>query len=418
MEIKINSVRDLDLAGKRVLFRPDINATIDRETRKIISDTRLRANAETLKYMLDQGAKVAIIAHQGDALDYENLQPLEEHAEKLSEFTGYRVTYIDDVCGPAALAAVMALREGEAVILGNLRYLGEELSTFDSYVRLTAERMRDVWHIRKLAPLFDVYVNDAFSAAHRRAPSMVGFQQFMPSAAGFQFFTEYEVLTRVLHGAEHPSMFVLGGAKISDAFGMMEPVLKNGTADKLLITGVTGVVMHLAKGKTFGEKQMKFLKEKNLLPFVDVAKEYLAAYPDAFELPLDFAYEKDGERVEVSADEEMPDAILMDVGEKTVAHYRELLLTAKTIFANGPAGVYENPVFENGTKGIWQAIADSDGYSVMGGGDTGTSAKKFIDMSKISYMCTAGGAMVNFMSGKRLPLVEAMEEAYDPSLKK
>ena len=294
MEIKINSVRELDLAGKRVLFRPDINSTVDRVTRKIISDTRLRKNAETLKYMLDQGAKVAIIAHQGDSLDYENLQPLEEHAEKLSEFTGYRVTYIDDVCGPAALAAVMALREGEAVILGNLRYLGEELSTFDSYVRLTTEQMRDVWPIRKLAPLFDVYVNDAFSAAHRRAPSMVGFQQFMPSAAGFQFFTEYEVLTRVLHGAEHPAMFVLGGAKISDAFGMMEPVLKNGTADKLLVSGVTGVVMHLAKGKTFGAKQMKFLQEKNLLTFVDIAKEYLAAYPDAFELPLDFAYEVDG----------------------------------------------------------------------------------------------------------------------------
>ena len=273
MEIKMNALRGLDIAGKKILFRPDINSPIDPVTKKIVNENRLKKNAVTLKYMLENGAAVALIAHQGDTKDYQNLIPLEEHAEKLSDLTGYPVHYIDDVCGPAAIEAVKNLPAGEAIILGNLRYLGEELSTFSNFVKLKPEDMGTVWHIRKLSPLFDLYVNDAFSAAHRDAPSMVGFPHFLPAAAGFQFFDEYAALASVKDGAEHPCMFVLGGAKISDAFGMMESVLKNGTADKILTTGVTGIIMHIANGVTFGEPQMKFLRDRDMLSFVDAAKK-------------------------------------------------------------------------------------------------------------------------------------------------
>ncbi|WP_283675461.1 phosphoglycerate kinase [Butyricicoccus sp. Marseille-Q5471] len=413
MEIKMNALKGLDIAGKKILFRPDINSPIDPETKKIVNDNRLKKNAATLQYMLDNGAAVALIAHQGDTQDYQNLIPLAEHAEKLSMLTGHKVSYIDDVCGPAAQAAVRDLPAGECVILGNLRYLGEELSTFGNFVKLTPEQAKHVWHVRTLAPLFDLYVNDAFSAAHRDAPSMVAFPALLPSAAGFQFFTEYEALSNVLNGAEHPSMFVLGGAKISDAFGMMEPVLKNGTADKILTTGVTGIIMHLARGVKFGEKQMQFLKDRDMLTFVEPAKKYLEMFSDSFELPRDLAFEKDGARHEVMVTAEMPDELFCDVGAQTIADYRALLATAKTIFANGPAGMYENAVFENGTKGVWQAIADSDAYSVIGGGDTVTSATKFVGKEKFGYVCTAGGAMVRFMSGKKLPLIAAMEQSYE-----
>ena len=283
MEIKMNALRGLDIAGKKILFRPDINSPIDPVTKKIVNENRLKKNAVTLKYMLENGAAVALIAHQGDTQDYQNLIPLEEHAEKLSDLTDYPVHYIDDVCGPAAIEAVKNLPAGEAIILGNLRYLGEELSTFSNFVKLKPEDMGTVWHIRKLSPLFDLYVNDAFSAAHRDAPSMVGFPHFLPAAAGFQFFDEYAALASVKDGAEHPCMFVLGGAKISDAFGMMESVLKNGTADKILTTGVTGIIMHIANGVTFGEPQMKFLRDRDMLSFVDAAKKYLTEYPDRFE---------------------------------------------------------------------------------------------------------------------------------------
>ena len=155
MEIKMNALRGLDIAGKKILFRPDINSPIDPVTKKIVNENRLKKNAVTLKYMLENGAAVALIAHQGDTQDYQNLIPLEEHAQKLSDLTGYPVHYIDDVCGPAAIEAVKNLPAGEAIILGNLRYLGEELSTFSNFVKLKPEDMGTVWHIRKLSPLFD-----------------------------------------------------------------------------------------------------------------------------------------------------------------------------------------------------------------------------------------------------------------------
>lgn len=413
MEIKMNALKDIDISGKKILFRPDINSPIDPVSKKIVNENRLRKNAATLSYMLEQGASVALIAHQGDTQDYQNLIPLAEHAEILAKLTGYKVSYIDDVCGPAAISAVKDLKGGEAVILGNLRYLGEELSTFSNFVKLTPEEMKSVWHIRTLSPLFDLYVNDAFSAAHRGAPSMVGFPHLLPSAAGFQFFDEYAALSSVKDGAEHPSMFVLGGAKISDAFGMMDTVLSDGTADKILTTGVTGIIMHIASGATFGEKQMQFLKDRDMLAFVEPAKLYLEKYGDRILMPLDMAYEQDGKRIECSADSFAQDVQFIDIGEKTIKAYTELLASAKTIFANGPAGVYEQDGFETGTIGIWSAIANSEAYSVIGGGDTVSSATKFIDLSKISYVCTAGGAMVRFMSGKKLPLIEAMEAAYE-----
>lgn len=413
MEVKMNALKGLNIFDKKILFRPDINSPIDPETKRIVNDNRLKKNAATLKYMLDRGAAVAIIAHQGDTQDYQNLIPLAEHAEKLTELTGHKVAYIDDVCGPAAQQAVKLLPQGEAIILGNLRYLGEELSTFSNFVKLTPEEMQSVWHVRTLAPLFDLYVNDAFSAAHRGAPSMVAFPHLLPSAAGFQFFDEYAALSGVKDGAEHPCMFVLGGAKISDAFGMMESVLKNGTADKILTTGVTGIIMHIANGVQFGDQQMQFLKDRDMLSFVDMAKKYLTEFPDRFELPRDLAYEQDGKRVECPMDKLPEDAQFIDIGARTIAEYQALLKGAKTIFANGPAGVYENEGFDIGTRGIWQGIADSDGYSVIGGGDTVSSATKFIDLTKINYVCTAGGAMVRFMSGKKLPLIQAMEQSYE-----
>ena len=183
MEVKMTPLDGMDVAGKRVLLRLDINSPIDPQTKKIVNENRLKKSLPTLHYLLDGGAKVAIIAHQGDTLDYQNLIPLKEHAEKLTILSGREVKYIDDVCGPAACEAVNALREGECILLGNLRYLCEEVSGFEKEVKLQPCEMLDTWLVRTLAPLFDLYVNDAFSAAHRNCPSMTAFQQVLPTAA-------------------------------------------------------------------------------------------------------------------------------------------------------------------------------------------------------------------------------------------
>ena len=410
---KIRSMDEFNYKGKTVILRVDVNSPIDPVTKKIVSENRIKKSIPTIKYLLERGAKLAIIAHQGDTLDYQNLIPMAEHAEKLSKYLGEEIKYIDDVCGLSAQEAVKNLKAGEAVLLGNLRYLCEEISTFEDAVKLEPQEMLNTYLIRSLAPLADYYVNDAFAAAHRNAPSMVAFQEVLPTAAGILFMNEISALSKLMESPEKPSIFVLGGLKISDAFGMMKQVLENGSADRILTCGVTGQIMLMAKGYDLGSKNAKFIKDKSLEVFIKPAKEYLENYPDKIIYPVDLAYEKDGVRAEIGIDKLPVEEMYLDIGSETIEIYKKEIAKAGTIFVNGPAGVYENKMFEDGTKGIWNAIADAPGYSVIGGGDTVSAAQKFIDTSKINYVCTAGGAMVRFLSGVKIVLVEAMKNAYD-----
>jgi len=415
MEAKlISGIRPLeafDYSGKTVLLRIDINSPIDPVTKKIVNDNRIRKSIPTIKYLLDNKAKLAIIAHQGDTLDYHNLIPMAEHAEKLSYYLGAKVKYVDDVAGPAAQEAVKNLKPGEAVLLGNLRYLCEEVSTFEDAVKLKPEEMLNTYLVRNLAPLMDYYVNDAFAAAHRNAPSMVAFQEILPTAGGKLLIDEVEALAKVMEAPEKPSVFILGGLKVSDAFGMMKQVLENGTADKILTGGVTGEIMLIAQGISIGEKKEKFIKDRSLDVFISQAREYLNDYPGRIVVPLDLAFEKDGQRNEITVDKLPVNEMFMDIGARTIELFKSIIETAGTIFVNGPMGVYENKTFEHGTREIWNAVASAEGYSVIGGGDTVSAASRFIDLGKINYVCTAGGAMVRFLSGKRLPLIEAMRKA-------
>ena len=179
----ITRLDHFDYSGKTVLLRLDINSPIDAKTKRIVNENRLQKSLPTIKALLDGGAKLALIAHQGDTLDYHNLIPMSEHAEKLSRYLDTPVAYIDDVAGPSAQGRVRSLKKGEAILLGNLRYLSEEISTFENAVKLKPEEMLKTYLIRGLAPLIDYYVNDAFAAAHRNAPSMVAFQELNPTAA-------------------------------------------------------------------------------------------------------------------------------------------------------------------------------------------------------------------------------------------
>ncbi|MDK2953862.1 MAG: phosphoglycerate kinase [Kosmotoga sp.] len=414
-ELPINTLDDFDFNNKTVILRIDINSPIDPKTKKIVNENRINKSIPTIKTLMEKGAKIAILAHQGDTLDYHNLIPMNEHAEKLSEKLGKEVKYIDDVAGPAAQEAVKNLKPGEAILLGNVRYLTEEVSTFENVVKLEPHEMLNTYIVRNLAPLADYYVNDAFSAAHRNSPSMVAFEEILPTAAGELLFKEVSALTRVRENPDKPAVFVLGGLKISDAFGMMKEVLENGTADKILTCGVTGIVMQMAMGKKLGKAQEKFIYDRSLDVFIKPAKEYMEKFGDKFLNPVDFAYERDGKRVECSIDDlPIDDVLFMDIGTKTIELYKEEINRAGTIFVNGPAGAYENPIFEKGTREIWNAIADAPGYSVVGGGDSVTAAQKLVENAekKFGYICTAGGAMVRFLSGKELPLIKALKKAF------
>lgn len=406
----INSLKEFNYEGKRVLLRIDINSPIDAKTKKIVNENKIQKCLPTIKYLIKNKAKVGIIAHQGDTLDYQNLISMEEHAKKLSEKLGVEIEYIDEVCGPTAMEKIACLKNGQVIFLGNLRYLTEEVSTFENVVKLSPREMLDTYLVRNLAPLFDFYVNEAFSTAHRNAPSMVAFQELLPSAAGELFFEEVEALDSVMENPQRPCVFVLGGAKISDAFGMMKEVLENGSADKILACGVTGQVMLLAAGYDIGEGNIKFLEDRSLDMFIEPAKEYIENYADKILYPVDLAYETDGLRKEIEIKQLPIDKITMDIGQQTIETYKDIIANAGTLFMNGPAGVYENSIFELGTMSIAKAISSSNAYSLIGGGDTVTAIGKYTNLDNINYVCTAGGAMVRYLSGVKLPLMEAMEK--------
>ncbi|MGB5379821.1 MAG: phosphoglycerate kinase [Acidimicrobiia bacterium] len=407
----IAALDDLDVQGRVVLLRVDINSPIDRTTGKITDDNRLNMSLPTIADLADAGARVVIIAHQGDTLDYHNLVSMGEHAEILSEKLNREVDFIDDVAGPAARAAIQALGDGEILLLDNIRFLTEEVSTFEGAVKLTPAEMTNTYLVRNLAPLVDVYVNDAFAAAHRNAPSMVAFQELLPTAGGRLLIDEVTALSGLASTPSRPCVFVLGGLKISDAFSMMEKVLADGTADTILTTGITANVMLIARGVDLGGPTLAFIKDRSLDAFIPRASDLLEVYGDRIEVPTDLAFDDGGERREIDVADLPADHLLIDVGSETVAAYKTVIAHAATLFVNGPAGVYESAAGEYGTRSLWEAVAASDGYSVIGGGDTVASARRFVDPDDIGFISTGGGALIRFLSGQPLPLIEAMEKA-------
>ena len=407
----MRTIDDLDLVGTRVLLRVDINSPLDPATGLIADEARIEASIPTIRDLADGGARLTIIAHQGDTLDYHNLVSMREHAAKLAEKLDRPVGFIDDIAGPAARERIAALGEGDILLLDNLRFLTEEVSTFEGAVKLTPHQMTATYLVRNLAPLFDVYVNDAFAAAHRNAPSMVAFQELLPSAGGRLLVAELDGLSAVAEEPERPCLFVLGGLKISDAFAMLRKVLAEGIADEVLTAGVVGQVFLLASGVSLGEGSERFIVDRSLDVFIPEAAEYLDAFPDQVRAPLDVAVERNGSRIELTVTDLPVVEPIIDTGAATMAVYGARIAAAATVFVNGPPGVYEREVGAAGTRHLWRAVAAASGTSVIGGGDTVSSARRFVDLDRIDFVSTGGGALIRYLSGEPLPLLEAMERS-------
>jgi phosphoglycerate kinase len=403
----IPSSSDLDVAGKKVLLRVDINSPLDPVTKRIVNEDRIDNSLPTIRDLAARGARLVIIAHQGDSLDYHNLVPTEEHASKLTEKLGRPVQWVDDVAGPEARRHIEALANGDILLLDNIRIYGEELSTFERDVRLTPEQMAETYLVRHLAPLFDLYVNDAFATAHRAAPSMIAFQRLLPSAAGLLLAAEVEGLSKILDDPARPAIFLLGGLKVSDGFSVMGRVLRDGLADRVLTTGVLGEIFLQADGAALGKTTERFIAERDLTQHVDEAKALLAEYRDRIALPVDVAVIDGGERREIAVAALPADTLIVDVGEATISAYEVEIGTAGTVFVNGPAGAYEQSWSDVGTRRLWSAVAAAPGMTAIGGGDTVASATRFVDLDDIEYVSTAGGAFIRFVSGQSLPLLEA-----------
>ena len=408
MRFGIRTMDEIEVRGKTVLLRVDLNQPVDRATDTLKSTARIEASVPTIRELSDKGAKVVILAHQGSDIEYKNYYCTRPHAKVLTNLLGREVQWIDDVCGPAAREAIKNLEDGQILLLDNVRHVAEEQTLFEMKLKLTHEQQAKTLLVEKLAPLADLYIGDAFAAAHRDQPSLCGFQQVLPSAMGRLFEQEYCAVSQVMEQPERPCVFVLGGAKISDAFQMMQTVLERGTADTILTGGLVSNIFLAALGRPVGEGSIAFIRKSNYQDFIPKAKALYDRYGEKICLPHDLAWVEDGVRKEAAL-EELPSHVgALDIGSGTAKTYRDTILNAKTVFTNGPMGVFEQEPTELGTKEIWLAMAETEGYTVLGGGDSITATEKYGLTDKMGYICTGGGALIRFLSGEELPVVKAL----------
>jgi len=411
MNFGINTIDDFEINGKTILCRIDINEPVNKRTGEIKDITRINACAGTIRELSDKGAKVVLLAHQGSDIEYKNFFTTKYHTAKLEECVGKKVQFIDDVCGPAAREKISSLSNSDILLLDNVRFISEEQTLFEKKLALSHEQQAETLLVRKLAPLADIYLCDAFAAAHRDQPSLCGFEQVLPSAMGRLFEKEYVVISKIMNSPARPCTFVLGGAKIADAFTMISSVLDKGAADYVLLGGLAGNIMLASSGYSIGNGSMKFIEESNYSGYIEDGKKILEKYQDKIIMPCDLAYTKNGERMEADLGSIPSDIISTDIGNKTAKKYMGIIKSSQTVFVNGPMGVFEESLTEYGTKSVWKSLADTDAFTVIGGGDSITATKKYGETKDISYICTGGGSLIRFLSGEELPVVKALRHA-------
>jgi len=393
----VGTLDELAVDGRRVAVRVDVNSPLDGDG--LADDARLQAHVDTLDELADRGGRVAVLAHQGRP-GGDDFASLAAHADRLDALLDAPVSHVDALFGSAAREAVAAVAPGEVLVLENTRFYSEEYMTW-----APAEAAETVF-VEALAPAFDAYVNDAFAAAHRSQPSIVGFPERLPAYAGRVMARELSVLGDVGSTAR-PRAFVLGGAKVSDSLDVAERVLESGLADEVLTAGLVGNVFLLADGVDLGDATSSVVEDRGYADQVDRAANLLDAYGGAIRLPADVAVERDGRREElgiVVPPEEGEAA--MDVGSRTVERYRASIAEAGTVVLNGPAGVVEDDLFRAGTVGIYGAAADAD-YSIVGGGDTAGALRR-LGLEGFDHVSTGGGACLRLLTGQELPGVEAL----------
>ena len=408
MRFGIKTLDDFELRGKTVLCRIDINQPVDRATGKLKSINRIRACVPTIRELSEKGARVVMMAHQGSDIEYKNYYTTRPHADVLSELLGFEVRWVEDVCGPTAREAIRNLKDGDVLLLDNVRFMAEEQTLFETKLCLSHEEQARTQVVSKLAPLGDLYVCDAFAAAHRDQPTLCGFEQLLPSAMGRLFEKEYVTVSSLMEEPRRPCVFVLGGAKIADAFQMMKTVLSKGSADLVLTGGLVANIFLASQNVQIGKGSLDFIMKSNYGEFIGVARELYAMYRDKIVLPEDLAWVDGGKRCEASVGDIPQDISAVDIGSRTAERYRSEIMAARTVFVNGPAGVFEQEASELGTKTIWQALADTDAFTVLGGGDSITATEKYGLTDRIGYICTGGGALIRFLSGEELPVVKAL----------
>lgn len=388
------TMKDIEVTGKRVFVRVDFNVPM--EDGKITDDTRIKAALPTITYLVENGAKVILASHLGRPKgEVKEELRLTAVGERLSELMSKPVTKLDESIGELVERTVGNMNNGDIVLLENVRFhKGEEKN--------------DPALAKSFAKLADLYVNDAFGTAHRAHATTAGIADYIPAVSGFLMEKELDVLGKALSKPERPFTAIIGGAKVKDKIGVIENLLEK--VDHLIIGGGLSYTFSKAQGYDIGKSLLEEDK-------IDLAKSFIKkAAENGVELhiPVDAIvakeFSKDAETKVVDIDQIPSDWMGLDIGPKTAAEYAEVIKKSKLLMWNGPMGVFEMDAFANGTKAVAQAMAETDGYTIIGGGDSAAAVEKFDVADKMDHISTGGGASLEFMEGKDLPGVVALND--------
>ncbi len=385
------TVRDIPVQGKRVLVRVDFNVPL--ENGQVTDDTRIQAALPTIRYLLEQGASVILMSHLGRPMGevHDELR-MDAVARRLSELLGLEVVKLDDCIGPEVEKAAQGLKPGQVLLLENLRFHPEE-------------EANDQGFAQKLASLADLYVNDAFGTAHRAHASTAGVPNYLPAVAGFLMERELQMLGQILADPAHPFVAILGGAKISGKIGVIHSLLSN--VDLLLVGGGMANTFLKAQGHEVG---LSLVEDDSL----GEAREILEGAGDKLVLPVDVviadAFSEDANARTVGVDQVPSDWRILDIGPRTVGLFEERLSSAATVVWNGPMGVFEFPRFAAGTVALATSLAKTRATTIVGGGDSVAALQQAGLADTITHVSTGGGASLEFLEGKTLPGVAALED--------
>ena len=397
------SYKDVNLKGKKVLMRVDINSPIDQEKKKIKESTRIKALVPALEELKDSA--VVIMAHQGRPGD-KDFSLLDLHYEEIKKLVKRPVKFVNEIFGEKAIQAIKAIKPGEILILENVRTWEPENKEFKDFKE--AEKLE---MIQKLAPLFDFIIVDAFGAAHRAQPSIIGWPKML---AGPVTVKEFDYMSKVLQNPKKPYAMLIGGAKAIDKFNAMKYNLENNKIDYALVAGLTATLIFEGIGVATGEPNKKAIA-KDLEKVINDIKPLYAKYKDKIILPKDLVIDDKGKRKNIPVNEVGKlNVVTGDIGDKTIAEFKAIMNKCNTIVANGPPGIFEKEIFLQGTKEMVLTMVDvtkkNKALTIIGGGEMGAATEQLGMADKVSFISTGGGAMLEILSGKEVPLVKALKQ--------
>jgi phosphoglycerate kinase len=395
--VRLLTLEDFDTKGKTVFLRVDMNSPIDPKTMEILETSRIRESTVSLKDL--EEAKVVIASHQG-RVGNKDYTGMESHAKVLEKILNRKIKYIEDVIGSEAQREIKNMKNGDILLLDNLRLCAEE-----NYEFAPAEAAKTIM-VSRLSKLFDLCVLDSFPSSHRSHPSIVGFSHVLPACAGRLVEREVRKLDEILTVAKGPHVIVLGGSKVMDRLEAIKTLIESGRADQVLLTGVIANVFMRAQGRIKSPLGIKREEE-----VIAKAHSLIGEHPDVFSTPVDVAIDKNGTRVEMDVRELGKEDQILDLGPKTVEHYTKSIQSAGTVFISGPAGFFENESFKFGTQSLLKAVADSFATTIVSGGHLTAALKRYGLAEKINHISTAGGALVLYLAGIKLPMIQSLEEA-------